>query len=255
MKVAVFLRGHKRNWDLIKHISIPFFEKLGDTVHYYISVWDVDKVDTDSIELDFPKNRLKAFIKNKNHFDYGACTGPIYQSRIMSQHKYQNELAEGKYDLVLDTRFDVLYHSFDQDAYRKEIFDYLHRLGSTAIFPDHNVGTDDHLFLMDSKTEIFWNSRNIVSILNDNTHKSFYEFAVHYDLNPYTIKWFSAIISRPNLVLLTKEDINEQNLDKIKYLIHCWNDSNIVSKSEKLKIISLIKGSPEEYYFQLENCS
>lgn len=253
MKVAVFLRGHKRNWDVIKHTSLPFFEKLGDTVHYYIAVWDINGVNTDSIALDFPKDRLKTFIKNKNHFDYGACAGPVYQSRLLSQYKYKNELLEGKYDLVLDTRFDVFYHNFSEDTYRKEIDNYKNRLGTTAIFPDHPVGTDDHLFLMDSKTEILWNSRNIVSILNDNTHKTFYEFAVHYEMNPYTIKWFSTIVTRPNLVLLEKEEINDKNLEKIVHLTHCWNDGSIVNKSQKLKIIAQIKGSSEEYQEQLEN--
>lgn len=253
MKVAIFLRGHKRVWDHIKHNALEFYQSLGSRVDFYLAVWDVLDIDIDSLPEDFPENSVQAFLKNSNHEQYDAVTGPIFQSRLLSEYKYKREREIGKYDLVIDTRYDVFYHSINLDRYRHEISAYKDRLGSTAVFPTHSIGMDDHFFMTNSQNELLWNQRGIVNkaFHKENTHKTFYQFAVHYDLRPYTIPWFSTVIVRPNICGLKKEDICSSNYKVIEQLSKDWGQENF----DKASVLNSGGFKTDEYYTQLENFS
>lgn len=247
-KVAVFLRGHKRTWDYIKHDVMPFYELLGNVVHYYVCVWQTG-IDVNKLRNDFPSDRLKDFkVLGIHQNSYDPMFGPIYQTDHLMGKKYVEEFTTNeKYDLVVDTRFDNWFYDFDVNKYCREIGDYTHRLGAQAVEENH---LSDHFFMSNGPVHVINNYRAIPSdATGENSHAVFLHYAQTYGLDPYTIPWFKTKIIRPNIIQFNKDEICSKNWQKIYAAMEAWNSE--LTLSEKNYFIEKSGCPLEEYEYHV----
>lgn len=201
MKVAVFLRGHKRNWEYTKTNFINFCESLSDHVDYYVAIWQNDH-DLSSMVSDFPQENLKAFLPTFNDFHYGPLEGPAFQATLLTQYKNMEEINSGqKYDFILDTRCDM---SFTLLRPIEKVKEY--SLGYTTQHPDMHM--DDVVFVYDNLVLPTWNCRGFYSehfykmlkqqdYFPHDIHEWYFKYAIHQKINIYKIPWFMPSVVRP----------------------------------------------------------
>lgn len=129
MKVAIFLRGHARTWNLIKNETIELFNTLYDNPDWYIAMWDSGTVNNEAIYEDFKNYNLVylnasvketgAIVRNNFHeqsveyessFKNNNYLKIAYLDSILSIAKRKREVSFNfDYDFVIFIRPDVLY--------------------------------------------------------------------------------------------------------------------------------------------------
>lgn len=247
MKVAVFLRGHKRVWEYTKQNIIEFCNSLSDHVDYYVAVWDNKKYEVGSMRYDFPSSQLKAFVIAPDiDVNGGAFLGPPHLSSILSSYRLDEELnAKCNYDFILDTRFDVQFKKLSDITIPKNM-----SIGSTIIDQRHGIyrGMEDHCFVADRITHTIWNHRfyqcRNQTIDTPNSHAWLMEYAKSYGITPFKIPWFKAYITRPNAVNVDIDTLHAEYYD----IDGPWH---AMTKEEKIKIINDLGCDPDEYVNQL----
>lgn len=244
MKVAVFLRGHKRVWEYTKQNILEFCNGLADEVHYYVAVWESKDYDVSSIQNDFPSDKLKGFIVEPNDYQYGAFTGPAHLSSELSSFRLIEEMkSKVNYDFILDTRFDVKFKKL-QDIDRLGNM----TLGSTIVDRPTNYGyveMEDHCYVTDRLTHTIWNSR-LSQHKNQSLggHAWLTEYAKSYGISTFNIPWFKCYIIRPHIARMDVEELSS-NYYTFDGPWHTMTDQ------EKIQIINELGCSPTEYVNQL----
>lgn len=137
MRVAIFLRGHARTWNLIKNETIDLFNTIYDNPHWYIAMWDSGTVDNESVYQDFKRNNViflntsikesAAIIRNNgveqsidypNTFKNNNYLKIGYLDSILSRAKRIKEINFNlNYDFVIFIRPDILY-SIEEKNYK-----------------------------------------------------------------------------------------------------------------------------------------
>lgn len=206
MRIAIFLRGHKRNWEYTKHSLLTSFEKLAEHVDYYVAVWK-NRSDLRTMIDDFPKDRLKVFFIVPNDTHYNSLSGPAFQTSLLNKHKVLEEMKSGeKYDLIIDTRFDTELHILSELEKPQP-----YSLGYSTWNPIRHM--DDAIFICDNKSIDIWNARGLYSKFQADAmytstavhngyfevHKWYYNYAEYHNLNIYQIPWLKCDIVRPSL--------------------------------------------------------
>lgn len=244
-KVAVFLRGHLRTWDYIKHINFKFFDNLPWEVDYYLATWTYPIEKIQSLKNDFTGKNLKVLKVFKREQSYDPWKGPAHMSSELSKFRINEQLLNGtEYEFVLETRFDIVLNlKTDPEIPSDQGF------GSTQIqgayIPGVNdvvSGLDDHCFISKVGPLQIMNSRNLMDPGTDGNHISLLKFAVMHNLIPFKINWFDALISRPNVSFLRKT--KQQTIENIHRLKEEWNTT---SETDKLDIIKKANIDPYDY--------
>jgi len=127
MKTAVFLRGHARTWKFTKKQLISFFSGIYGDIDWYISIWDTNTIDIDTLTLDFENcNVIKLELVNEHEVDkfdqqlqnfrgYWTVNDSNflklgYLDHRLSLVKRSHEIKHGfRYDSVAYIRTDCLY--------------------------------------------------------------------------------------------------------------------------------------------------
>lgn len=249
MKIAVFLRGHKRIWEYTKRNILEFCNGLSDQVDYYVAVWQNYEKPEEiiSMQSDFPNDRLKAFIIATDiDINGGAGKGPAHLSSVLSSYRLVEEVcSKQKYDLILDTRFDVVFKKICNITIPSPF-----TIGSTQVDQDLGLykGMEDYCFVADRLVHTIWCHRvyqthDPYRKLPYIGHAWFTEYAKMYGIKPYNIPWFKAYIVRPSYATVDIDTIFEK-YHELDYPWHC------MTNEEKKKIILDIGCYLDEYLNQ-----
>jgi hypothetical protein len=244
-KVAVFLRGHLRTWDYIKHINFKFFDSLPWEVDYYLATWTYPNEKIQSLKNDFTGKNLKVLKVFKREQGYDPWKGPAHMSSELSKFRINEQLLNGtEYEFVIETRFDIVLNLKTEPEIPSD-----QGFGSTQIqgayIPGVNdivSGLDDHCFVSKVGPLQIMNSRDLMDPGTDGNHISLLKFAVVHGLIPFKINWFDALISRPNVSFLRKT--KQQTIENIHRLKEEWNAT---SETDKLDIIKKANIDPYDY--------
>jgi hypothetical protein len=129
MKVAIFLRGHARTWNLIKDETIKLFNGLYENPDWYVGMWDSGTVRDETVYEDFKTSNLVylntnikemgAIVRNDLHvqsieyissFKKNNYLKIAYIDSILSISKRKREASLNfDYDFVIFIRPDILY--------------------------------------------------------------------------------------------------------------------------------------------------
>ena len=129
MKVAIFLRGHARTWNLIKDETIKLFNELYDNPDWYVAMWDSGTVTNETVYEDFKdhnlsylnasvketpsiirNNSLEQSIEFPTSFSANNYLKIAYLDCILSTAKRRREVNFNfDYDFVIFIRPDILY--------------------------------------------------------------------------------------------------------------------------------------------------
>jgi hypothetical protein len=106
--IAVFIRGHKRMWDFIKHNIFESYNEISENVDYYVAMWETSELDLDKIRLDFAGKNLIACISPPLYESY---SGPWKSQgwlpfNLLPYKKIREQSVT--YDAVFDQRTDSL---------------------------------------------------------------------------------------------------------------------------------------------------
>lgn len=135
MKVAIFLRGHARTWNLNKEKTIKLFDDLYGNPDWYVGMWDSGTTRDELIAEDFKNHNLiyvntnikeRASIERNNlqvqsilyphSFKANNYLKIAYLDSILSRHKRHREISFNfDYDFVVFIRPDILYNVREQD--------------------------------------------------------------------------------------------------------------------------------------------
>jgi len=203
MKIAVILRGHKRNWEYTKENIISCFQQLPHKVDYYVAVWE-NNSNLSLMLNDFPKDQLKTFLSTARdqNFTDGPNSGPAYHNRCLMPFIMAEELSSKEnYDMIIDTRFDVRISLTDIPLEPVPSLS----LGYFSTRVDH---MDDHFFIYDRLAFRIFNTRNYFNynvhvchsvniIKSQNIHEYYFDFCKRHGIGTYKISCFIAGIERP----------------------------------------------------------
>jgi len=101
--IAVCLRGEVRNWNYTKDAVFKFYEDIAYSVDYYYATWDLPYVNQKELDATFSNRKLVQGVLCPSGNDrrrWGGFLGPAFLSSHLKLNK--------RYDLVIDTRFDVV---------------------------------------------------------------------------------------------------------------------------------------------------
>jgi len=232
-RLAVFLRGQPRTWNYTKNEMFNFFHGVAEHVDYYIAVWN--NTDLDLLLQDFKGKTVCAAVKVSKDQYFNAWQGPAYMSHLLSSHRYNQEKLFGKYDAIIDTRFDVKFCLLD----RPEI-PTLWTFGSTNLKGCYNPsdlanlydGLDDHCFLTTGGSHTVMNQRYQNDAGSDGNHVSLFKFAKIHGIECFKINWFTCNLVRPNCI--------ETHADPESH----WQQ---LTQAERLAYIHRANVDPHEY--------
>lgn len=135
MKVAIFLRGHARTWNLIKNDTIKLFSDLYSDLDWYVAMWDSGTTRDELVDEDFKGQNLVFLSTNikeksvveRNDIQMKSIFYPhsfklnnylkiAYLDSILSRHKRNREVDYNfDYDFVVYIRPDILYSANEKD--------------------------------------------------------------------------------------------------------------------------------------------
>lgn len=105
-RIAVIYRGHLRTWNYVKDVNFQFFDSISKNVDYYFVMWNL--YDTTLIERDFKdRNLIKLLSVDIDGKFYEPDFGPPWLLNKLLPYKKERETFV-KYDLIIDTRPDVI---------------------------------------------------------------------------------------------------------------------------------------------------
>jgi len=244
-RLAVVLRGHKRTWDWTKKHTFEYFARESEQVDYYVVLWKGPNFTAEQIRSDFQGQNLKHLeILDPVAKYYHPFDGPAYLSNIASEYIFKEEIVNGRYDAVIDTRCDVGFNprvfpnftppppmSVLTTRYQPTPVD--NGGGMTAVWE----GLEDHFFMMDSTTYALWNQRfRLTAEFRDRmtwttgNHSMLMFYANFHNITVYTNPILQCEISRPPIAYATLTDYN--------YCIHQsrdqWNSYSIEQKKQAM---------------------
>jgi hypothetical protein len=162
MRVAIFLRGHARTWNLIKNETINLFNTLYDNPDWYIAMWDSGTVRDESVYEDFKQHNIiylsttikenaaiirnglivqsidyPSIFKNNNYLKIGYLDSILSRAKRIREVKFNFE-----YDYVIFIRPDILY-SIEESNY-KHLRRKIYSLEVTNLDINYNDTKDDY---------------------------------------------------------------------------------------------------------------
>jgi len=232
MNIAVCLRGEIRTWNYIKDSVFKFYQSISERVDYYYSTWHVDYLDKDALDKSFEGRNLvqsHCVASGSDRNRWGALLGPALLS---SNIKLNNQ-----YDLIIDTRFDLLPLRCNQKISKPNANEI------QTGFVDQILGkTDDRWAVM---TQATWNKfSNRLPLLYkcwiDNLYRpveneiSLTATLKEMNLEAKNCIWMNSFIARPNIINIfprsTDIDFGSWPLLNENYLE--WNDLSDQSKKD-----------------------
>ncbi len=248
MKIAVFIRGHKRTWKYVKNNIFNFFEQAFGEVDYYVALWQTKhNFNISDIENDFVDKKLKKYILVPNHYQYDNFTGPCYLSNLLTSFRIKEEiLTNQKYDFIFDTRSDVAFKLNSIPKFPKENEIFCTRVLHEQV--EHWQGMCDLGFMTTPKNHILWNQRNnwnqtaSVILPRSGVHSIMYDYAIHNDLYPVQFDWFNFSLVRPDIVDHTIESIFDGTYSPP------WG---ILDLADQIKFIEKANIGIDEYLWQI----
>ena len=209
-RIAVVLRGHVRTWHYINKYVFSEFSSISKSVDYYFVTWYSAELDIDKIKTSFRGQTLKKFVS----VVYDQHQNPSQTPSYLSSH-ILDDIINGNYDAVIDTRPDVLpgwYPEFSPIISGNTVLNRWTR----KRFELHNrFQTDDLLQMMKPETfKIFCNAYKTSNFFPREPHADLWD---HYTMNQvnmsdaeFTFKkgFLGIYIARPNnleLILNNKD--------------------------------------------------
>jgi hypothetical protein len=211
-QIAVCLRGDVRNWNYTKEAVFKFYEGIAYSVDYYYATWDVPYIDKNELDKTFSNRKLVQGILCPSGNDrrrWGARLGPAFLSGHIKLNK--------RYDLVVDTRFDLI-PTFIKKNHIIEIpvDDEIQTTSIDLRWKDidklpEDIGVTDQWAVMNQRTWDQFNYRlpllyeSWIDRLNGRPYKIVNEIELNRVLNIMNIKskscnWMTCILTRPCIV-------------------------------------------------------
>jgi hypothetical protein len=207
-----------RTWDYVHKPTLDFYDSLSDNVDYYVSTWKTPKFNPTKISYTFEGRNLVQALFISPVVETGMChgfKGPGYQANRLLPYKRLREKEIGKYDAVIDTRFDIMAtregvidHT---DGKRKIIYNEFTKIEPNTLYTDRiNYGVEqepgtsiarpnDHWFIMSSDMYTIFTERYI----RDEKYSAHEEFALLAQDEGWELKetpWIRTMITRPNIM-------------------------------------------------------
>lgn len=244
-RIAVFLRGHLRVWDLIKEVNFNFFDNLPYEVDFYIATWEYSGKKLKRLQKDFSNRNLKKFkIFPRTAEYYNPWTGPATMSAELTRERIHQQFYNNRdYKFILESRFDVALFQ-TSDIVKPQIFEF----GSTETEgqfdpnKDYNVtGLGDHCFLSGIGAHQLMNTRILHDPGEEGNHIGMYKFAKIHGLTTFKISWFRGLIARPNIVSLKDRNSFLHEKDRLE------NEWQGMKTSQKIKFCEQANCDVDEY--------
>ncbi len=202
-RVAVYIRGHIRTWDYIKQLNFDFFDSLPWHIDFYLATWTYSEKKLNRLKKDFKNRNLKTLKTLPRTNFYNPWTAPAAMSTELSKVRKEEELKNNiSYKFIIETRFDVILGLLATPQIPND-----NSFGTTEIegnfIPNSSTivsGLSDHCFLTKSDALDIMNLRLSIDAGDDGNHITLMKFAKNHNIEIFKINWFSATISRPNIV-------------------------------------------------------
>ena len=205
-KIAVFLRGHIRVWDLIKEVNFEFFDSLPYEVDFYVATWEYTNKKIKRLKKDFAGRSLKKFLVfPRTEDDYDPWHGPVVMSAELSKERiHQQYYNKTDYKFIIESRFDVaLFKTHDILIPCSNEFGSTETSGQFDSSKPYNViGLGDHCFLSGVGAHQLMNTRLMHDPGEEGNHIGMHKFALMHGVSPFQISWFQGLIARPNIIKL-----------------------------------------------------
>lgn len=238
-KIGVILRGHRRTWDYTKKTILEFFDDKAEVVDYYVSWWRTGSASDESIKQDFTGRRLRACILTDEIRQYcDPYYAPSFLSNLLIRDISHEELLSGeKYELIIETRPDVVHHY--NNAFKTRWFCPDNAIGFTYLHTDDQRqihGLTDHCYIGKSHSLFLFNTKVHIDVdlkidppLVMGHHTLYKRCMDYYKMESFQIPWFNSFIVRPPIYNLPTDDfVNFYRSGDI------WNT---LSKDERVKIL------------------
>ena len=210
-RIAVFLHGHPRTWKYTKDHLFNFFDSIANEVEYFVAFWKTTNRNTWELKKDFDGRTLCEYLICDNHWNYDAWTGPTHLSNLLEPIRVKQELLNKQvtnqyYDLVIDTRPDVVFSLIGDPQWPTE-----NDVAVSKVVKNPNPiwhGMQDTFFITSSRGHIILNQRQKYDSRHDylidlpsSHHSKLLYFCELYGLNPIeTSNWLRCDMVRPNIV-------------------------------------------------------
>ena len=216
--LMVVFRGHTRTWDYVCKPTLEFYDSLADNVDYYVSTWCTTEFNPTKIVNSFIGRNLIKLLDIPPIPETGFChgfKGPGYQANRLLPYKRIREKIIGKYDAVIDTRFDIMAarectvdHSFGRNIVK---YIEMSSIEPNTLYTDRiNYGHEqepgisiprpnDHWFLMSNDMYTAFTERYIRDE-KYSAHEEFYLLAQEEGWDLKDVPWVRTMITRPNII-------------------------------------------------------
>lgn len=230
MRVAIFLRGHARTWNLIKNETINLFNTLYDNPDWYIAMWDSGTLTNEVVYEDFKQHNLKflnvsikesasiirnngteqsidypTVYKNNNYLKVGYLDSILSRVKRKIEHNFNFN-----YDFVIFIRPDILY-LIEEENY-KHLRHKIYSLEVTNLDTNYPTTKDDYPMSSDFfmkagsvasnifcsrifDTELTLNKNNLYIA---NPHHKLTSFYMKHKLTYYRAGMVEPLIIRPD---------------------------------------------------------
>jgi hypothetical protein len=230
MKVAIFLRGHARTWNLIKDDTIKLFNSIYDNIDWYIAMWDSGTTRDELVFEDFKNQNLIFLSTNikeraaaeRNDIQMKSIFYPhsfklnnylkiAYLDSILSRYKRNREVDFNfDYDSVIYIRPDILYkiNKKDYGHLRTELYS----MEITNLDINYGVTKDEYPMSSDFFMRAGSAASNIISsrlfdvefepngknLFNSNPHEKLSSFCFRHRLTCVRSGIVEPLIIRPD---------------------------------------------------------
>ncbi len=232
-RIAVYIRGHIRTWDYIKQLNFDFFDSLPWQIDFYLATWTYSEKQLNRLKKDFKNRNLKTLKTFPRTNFYNPWTAPAAMSTELSKVRSEEESKNNiSYKFIIETRFDVILNMLSEPKIPND-----NSFGATDVegnfISNSNAivgGLSDHCFLTKSDTLNTMNQRVSIEAGEDGNHITLMKLAKKHNIEIFKINWFSATISRPNIV-------DSGNKDS-------WNT---LSEDKKMNYLRIANIDPYDY--------
>jgi len=203
--IAVVLRGHLRTWMWNSPAVFDFYNSIAHNVDYFVTTWETPNLRQEKIEISFEKANIepKCYLKvGYQDREYTSWGGPALLSLHALPYMRQQH-RQTPYDVVFDTRFDVVPHRFPDIPLTPIQKNTLYTTLFTNLldkFGDRNIGMMDHMLV--SQFEVFESMCDRIIVGSQDTkecHVDMLEFAKKQGFNvSNSLPWMNAFMTRPS---------------------------------------------------------
>jgi hypothetical protein len=227
--IAVMIRGHLRTWNYTKNVMFDFYDSIADSVDYYFATWEMYSTHTMAgVVNDFAgRNLVKLITVPPTVINYTSWIGPGLFSSLLVPYKKQREKYV-KYDAVFDTRPDVIHQLLGDNIIDPEpnslYTTYFNNQRENTPEIKFHIGMADHFFMMTSEVYDIISQRYILRA-EHGPHIELQRICESESINPCSIGWVNAFISRPNHL--------DELIDPYRFILAMARDWRCLSSSEK----------------------